>query len=46
MVAQWAAVVGGILIIVGFVLLILVDTPRRILYRLTRRGPKESHPVG
>ncbi len=41
MVAQWAAVVGGALIIVGFVLLILVDTPRRILYRLTGRKIKE-----
>jgi hypothetical protein len=37
-VAQWLAVVGGALIILGFVLLVMVDTPRRLLYRLARSG--------
>jgi hypothetical protein len=37
-VAQWLAVVGGALIILGFVLLVMVDTPRRVLYRLARSG--------
>jgi hypothetical protein len=37
-VAQWMAAIGGALIIVGFVLLTMVDAPRRVLYRFTRRS--------
>jgi len=37
-VAQWVAIGGGALILVGFVLLVMTDTPRRILYRISRRA--------
>jgi hypothetical protein len=37
-IAQWLAVVGGALIILGFVLLTMVDAPRRLLYQLTQGG--------
>jgi hypothetical protein len=37
-VAQWLAIVGGALIILGFVLLVMVDTPRRLVYRMARSG--------
>ena len=37
-VAQWLAVVGGALIVLGFVLLVMVDTPRRVMYRLAHQG--------
>jgi len=35
-IAQWLAVVGGALMVLGFVLLVMVDTPRRIMFRLAR----------
>ena len=38
-VAQWLAVVGGALMVLGFVLLVMVDTPRRLMYRLAHTGP-------
>ena len=37
--AQWAAIVGGALMILGFALLIMVDTPRRLMYRLAHLNP-------
>jgi len=37
--AQWLAVLGGALMILGFVLLAVVDTPRRVMYRLATLGP-------
>ena len=36
-VAQWLAVIGGALMLVGFVLLTMADAPRRIRYRLAQR---------
>ncbi|HVA04822.1 MAG TPA: DUF6801 domain-containing protein [Acidimicrobiales bacterium] len=38
-IAQWLAVAGGVLIILGFVLLVMADTPRRLIYRLARHSP-------
>ena len=35
-IAQWLAVVGGALMLVGFVLLTMVDAPRRARHRLAR----------
>ncbi len=37
-IAQWLAIVGGALMLVGFVLLTMVDAPRRALRRLARTG--------
>ncbi len=37
-IAQWLAVVGGALMVLGFALLIMVDTPRRIMFRLARHN--------
>jgi len=37
-VAQWLAVVGGALMVLGFALLTMVDAPRRIRYRLAHLG--------
>jgi hypothetical protein len=31
--------VGGALMLVGFALLVLVDTPRRLVFRIAQRGP-------
>ena len=39
-IAQWLAVVGGALMIVGFVLLLMVDTPRRIMFRVANSHPR------
>ncbi len=38
-VAQWLAIVGGALMIFGFALLAIVDTPRRVMYRLATLNP-------
>jgi hypothetical protein len=38
-IAQWLAVVGGALMILGFVLLLMVDTPRRLRFRLAQYQP-------
>jgi hypothetical protein len=38
MIAQWIAVAGGVLILLGFALLVMADTPRRVVYRLARHG--------
>ena len=35
-IAQWLAIVGGALMLVGFILLTMVDAPRRALHRLAR----------
>jgi hypothetical protein len=37
-IAEWLAVAGGILILLGFALLVMADTPRRLMYRLAHRG--------
>jgi hypothetical protein len=38
-VTWWLGVVGGALMLVGFALLVLVDTPRRLVFRIAQRGP-------
>ncbi len=38
-VAQWVAIVGGALIVLGFAMLVMVDTPRRLVYRLAHLNP-------
>jgi len=51
-VAQWLAIVGGALMIFGFALLAIVDTPRRVMYRLAtlnavgRRTAPRRHRAG
>jgi len=51
-VAQWLAIVGGALMIFGFALLTIVDTPRRVMYRLGalnlvgRRTPPRTDRAG
>ena len=37
-VTQWLAVVGGAFVVLGFALLVLVDAPRRLTYRLAQIG--------
>ncbi len=37
-IAQWLAVAGGVLMLIGFALLVMADTPRRLIYRLAHRG--------
>jgi hypothetical protein len=49
MVAQWLAIVGGALMILGFTLLGIADTPRRVMYRLATLTPtrrRRSPPRG
>ncbi len=41
-IAQWLAVVGGALMVLGFVLLVMVDTPRRIMFRLARHHSRHT----
>jgi hypothetical protein len=38
-VTWWLGVVGGALMLVGFALLVLVDTPRRLVFRIAQSGP-------
>jgi hypothetical protein len=42
-VTWWLGVVGGALMLVGFALLVLVDIPRRLVFRIAQGGPERRH---